>query len=89
MALGNLYYWGEEVDEDNEKALEYYNKAAAQGSVDAYCKLGDMYFSGYGVTANRDKSIYWFRLAAELGSSYAMKELDEMGVDYLQPALPF
>jgi TPR repeat protein len=40
------YYRGEEVNQDSQKAVHSYEKAAEQGEVDAQFNLGLMYYRG-------------------------------------------
>jgi TPR repeat protein len=50
LALGILFVHGAgEVDEDEEEAVAWYMKGAAQEDADAQCKLGLMYYTGDGV----------------------------------------
>ena len=37
--LGDIYYYGEEVEEDKYEALKWYQKAAQQGDVDSQKNL--------------------------------------------------
>ena len=46
--LGTMYYGGEGVRQDYQKALELYQLAANQGDVDAQYNLGYMYDNGKG-----------------------------------------
>ncbi|MGB2578124.1 TPR repeat protein [Elusimicrobium simillimum] len=48
--LGNMYYMGRGVERDFAKALDFYQKAVENGSVNAKTSLGTMYFLGHGVT---------------------------------------
>ncbi len=64
IKLGNMYYNGEGVDKNIDKALEYYTLAADGGHTDTQIKLGNMYYNGEGVDKNIDKALnYYSRLA--------------------------
>ena len=44
--LGRLYDEGDGIDENNEKAVEWYRKSAEQGYAKAQGYLSEMYFIG-------------------------------------------
>lgn len=46
--LGDAYYYGNDVDQDFGKALEWFKKAAAKGNADALFSVGYMYDYGEG-----------------------------------------
>lgn len=77
--LGVMYVKGEGVPKDEAKAIEWYQKAAAQGNADAQFKLGMRYFSGVGVPKDEAKSVEWFQKAAAQGHANAQFNL---GVRY-------
>ena len=54
--LGDLYYNGEDVKANNEKAFMWYRMAAGQGHVDAQFQVGSMYKDGDGVDADQEKA---------------------------------
>ena len=47
--LGNMYYNGEGVPQDDATAVMWYTKAAEQGNAAAQSNLGNMYYNGEGV----------------------------------------
>lgn len=61
---GNLYLIGipDVISKDTEKATEFYEKAAAQGSNYAECRLGQLLFH-----TNRSKAVEHFTKAANTG----------------------
>ena len=70
--LGNKYYYGNEVEQDYEQALDYYRKAAEQGYAPAQNALGYMFEHGKGVEKdyahnNYKQAFVWYKKAAELG----------------------
>lgn len=69
--VGDCYYYGRGVQEDNVKAAEWYTKAYEQGNVHAASQLGRIYYSGQGVEADKDKSFYYFKYAADRGNTYS------------------
>ena len=57
------------------KALEWYEKAAAEDNADAMFKLGLLYHNGQGVAQNNAKAIEWYEKAADKGNTDAMVDL--------------
>ena len=57
------------------KALEWYEKAAAEDNADAMFKLGLLYHNGQGVAQNNAKAIEWYEKAADKGNTDAMVNL--------------
>lgn len=74
MAMGfRLGWWG--LDQNDEKAFQWYTKAAEKGeSVAMYC-LGQMYEEGEGVAKDFLKSMAWYSRAAEAGHITGMVKL--------------
>lgn len=60
-----------------EKAFEYYVKAAEMGYTDAYYNVANAYLNGFGVERDFDKAFEWFRKAADSGDTYAKLKLAE------------
>nr|VFJ46786.1 MAG: Putative peptidoglycan binding domain-containing protein [Candidatus Kentron sp. DK] len=84
--LGNMYYHGDGVPEDRERAAYWYRKAANQGYAPGQFNLARLYRAGKGVDQDHALAIHWYRKAAEqglpiaqffLGKSYA----EGQGVD--------
>ena len=73
--LGDKYYYGKEVEQDYDKALSYYKKAADAGYVKAQHSLGYMYKSGIGVKRDFDQAFFWYNKAAESGHTNAQYKL--------------
>lgn len=48
--------------------MEYFEKAANQGSVIAQNDLAGMYFKGIGTEKNEAKALHWFNEASKLNS---------------------
>jgi TPR repeat protein len=76
--LGEMYYRGEGVKQDYQKAREWYEKAAAQGHLGAQCKLGEMYYRGEGVKQDYGKAVYLFEKAVERNYARAQFYLGAM-----------
>ena len=69
--LGNMYVHGEGVDEDEEKSVYHYEKAAIGGHFIARQNLAH-YEEGNG---NTDRAVKHLIIAAKLGYEISMKQL--------------
>lgn len=78
--LGEIYYTGDGVPENLEKALKLFTQAAEQDLPEAQYSLGYMYDKGIGVTVDKQKSVRWYEAAAKNGVIIAQYNL---GIDYL------
>ena len=65
--LGLMYFYGNGVEQDLEKAFNCFHKAALQGLPEAQLFLGLMYFNGQGVEQDFKEAARWFHAAAEQG----------------------
>lgn len=63
------------VERSDEKAAEWYRKAAEQGVAKAQACLAECYFIGRGVEKSCDEIVKWTRAAAEQGDSSAALSL--------------
>ena len=69
--LGNKYYNGDGVEEDDEKAVRCYEKAAELGNAAAQFKLGTYYEVGLVVRQDYEEAVKWYKKAAEQGEAVA------------------
>jgi TPR repeat protein len=76
--LGTMYYQGDGVSIDYEKAFYWVKKSAAQEHINAMYNLGYMYWSGDGTSQDYEKAFYWFSKAAEQGFYAALNYLGVM-----------
>ena len=76
--IGDMYYFGDGVEQDYEEAVEWYKAAAGQDYDLAQYNLGHMYRNGYGVAQDYTKAIQWYKKAAEQGNSEAQNSLGDM-----------
>lgn len=92
FSLGWIYVHGEgytgvtfmrDVPKDIPKALDWYQKAAAQGHVNAQYNLGMLYRLGLGVKEDQANAFVWLQKAAAQGSDVAQYNL---GVMYAEGA---
>jgi eukaryotic-like serine/threonine-protein kinase len=64
--LGSLYATGADgVPQDNDEALVWFQKAAAQGLAKAQKNLGDMYYFGRGQDKDYKQAMFWYAKAAD------------------------
>ncbi len=62
----------------NDVGLQWFRKAAEQGSTEAQCVLGDCYLEGNGVPMDKEEAIRWYRKAAEQGDDEAEYKLERL-----------
>jgi hypothetical protein len=58
-----------------DKPVEWYRKAAEQGSASAQAQLGQMFYTGTGVTQSYQESFKWFLAAAEQNDPVAQNAI--------------
>lgn len=83
LILGYGYQHGVCVDQDYEKALFWYRKAANQGNDRAQSRLGDMYSEGLGVEQDYEEAAKWYRRSADQnygGAQYALGAMYSKGL---------
>lgn len=78
FGLGQLYYYGKGVLQDNAQALMWYQRATNQGFVHGQNRLGMMYAQGIGVPQDYAEALKWYGLAAKQGSAMAQERLGMM-----------
>ncbi|MEZ8783466.1 tetratricopeptide repeat protein [Vibrio splendidus] len=64
LSVAYLYLIGEGVEQDDEKAAEWFVTAANNGSPEAQTQLGLMYISGSGVQSSQAEAVTWIGMAA-------------------------
>ena len=82
--LGEMYFAGTGVPQDDKEAARWYHLAAEQGYAKAQFELGRAHELGSGVPPDSKEAAKWYRLAAEQGDAEAQCELGFMysfGVD--------
>jgi hypothetical protein len=70
-----MYYMGEGVDKDFNKAAEWSRKAAEQGDVNAQNNLGTIFAEGVTGPVNWTEALVWYRKAAAQGNAPAMNSI--------------
>ena len=67
ISLGNIFYFGNGVEVDNQRAMEYYKKAADLGSPYGMHMLGVMLSEGRGIQADYEMAMKYYEDAAAKG----------------------
>ena len=75
IRLGNAYYYGEGVEQDQEKAVYWYGKAAALGDAEGECLLGYSLRNGIGCEKDEHRALGLFALSADKGFAMGMYNL--------------
>ncbi|MBT6509262.1 MAG: sel1 repeat family protein, partial [Rhodospirillaceae bacterium] len=85
--LGDIYYYGDGVEQDFTQAVKWFRLAADQDYPDAQHNLGEMYFNGEGVSRDYEQAHFWLSLAADewgrIGT--AAKEFRDQVASFLTP----
>jgi hypothetical protein len=76
--LGRIYTNGDGVRQSDQKAFEWYGRAAEGGLAQAQFQVGYMYAAGEGVQTDLRKAIIWTGRAARQGHAQARANLPEM-----------
>ena len=74
--LGNMYYKGIGVPQDDGAAYKWFKKAAEQGLTRAQNNVGTMYMRGLGVSRNNTRAFIWLHLTALQGDKVGIKNRD-------------
>jgi TPR repeat protein len=82
LLLGDFYSRGEVTTPDPQRAIGYYEAAAANGSAGAFGRLGDLYRSGApGLTADGAMALSFYEQAAAAGDAGAQRSMATMLLD--------
>ena len=73
-----MYDNGEGIPENDEKAVNWYLKAAEQGFAKAQYNLAISYDNGEGVSENNEEAVRWYRKAAVQDHAKAQTNLGTM-----------
>lgn len=77
--LGEMYYYGDEIEKDIDQAVYWYKEAAKQKNADAMYNLGICFINGEGVELNVPTGEGFIRQAARLGSKSAKDYMQKKG----------
>ena len=73
LEIGNLFYAGDVIEKNRDKARQHYLHAAEEGNAMAMYNIGKMYQEDAGTLA-----VQWYEKAAENGLPKAMNQLAQM-----------
>ena len=73
--LGCKYYFGEGAEQNYNKAIKWFRKAADKGHAEAQNTFGVCYAKGQGVKQDNKKAFEWFKKAAEQDNPRAQLSL--------------
>jgi len=74
--LGTLYRNGDGVLQNDEQAVEWFQRAANQGYVRALSALGSSYWAGRGVRQDYTQAYFWYQLALAEGDQNSKSLLE-------------
>ncbi len=77
--LGEMYYYGDEIEKDIEQAVYWFKESAKQKHADGIYNLGVCFVNGEGMDKNAATGMGFIRQAAKLGSAAAKQYLDNNG----------
>ncbi len=78
LRLGMLYFNGDQISADKQKAKYWLEKAALQGDPNAQQAMGVIYFLGQGVPIDYTQAAKWYEKAAIQGGDNSMVALGRM-----------
>jgi len=76
-SLGLIYSSGKDVTKNDQKAFEYFTKAANQNNIKAQAMLGSMYYYGKGTSKNIQKALELYTKACQKGYILACDALTQ------------
>jgi hypothetical protein len=76
--MGQLYLSGRVVPKSEERALEWFRRAAGKGDVASAHNLGVIHERASGVLRDRDEALKWYRFAAERGFARSQANLGHL-----------
>lgn len=76
--LSGLYFNGQGVEKDPDKAFKWTLSAAEQGHAFAQFNTGNLYQRGLGTTADMNKAVEWFEKSARQGNTQAQMTLGHL-----------
>jgi uncharacterized protein len=75
VVLGNMYFDGNGVNQDNAEAINWYRLAAEQGDTSTQERLGSYYLFDHHGVRDFKEAVKWLKLAAEKGNANAQFNL--------------
>lgn len=80
LGLGRLYARGLGVEQNHNRAINYFKKSANLGNARAYFEIARSYERGRGVPKDIKKAQKWHKLSAHNGYQRANDKLNDMGL---------
>jgi len=74
--VGEMYYMGNDVEQDFEKAAKWFKKASNVGHAKAQINLGLMFYKGEGVKKDKSQAYKLWLESANNGNTLAKKYVD-------------
>ena len=78
FCIGNIYWRGQDVEKDYNKARYYFEMAAKRNHAPSLNNLGQMYENGDGVEKNGDKAAELYLAASNAGNEVASQNLGSL-----------
>ena len=75
--LGDMYFWGEKIEQDYDMAVYFYQISAHKGNYIAQNNLGHCFEFGIGVSKDYRKAAEWYLKSAEQGYAPAQFNIGE------------
>jgi putative methionine-R-sulfoxide reductase with GAF domain len=82
--MGVRYHTAEDVPQDDEQAVQWFQRAAQQGHVTAQATLGAYYWAGRGVPQDLSKAYFWSVLALAQGDEGSKSRLEGLASQMTQ-----
>jgi len=76
--VGNLYFGGKGVDQDQAAGMAWHVKAAEAGLAQAQLSIGDAYFMGMSAKQDAAEAMKWYQRAAAQGLPQALFNVGSM-----------
>ena len=76
--LGFMYGKGQGVEQNWQKAVEMYQKAAEKGNAQAQYNIANCYYNGWGVEKNLHEAAKWYQKAFDNGNNEALEMINYM-----------
>lgn len=73
--LAYKYWKGEDVPQDYQQSLKWYQQCANQGYAGCQNDLGAMYYDGAGVPQSYQQAVSWYKKAADQGDKVAQHNM--------------
>lgn len=76
--IGKMHCYGLGIQQDYEKAFEWFLKSAKEGNKFAQYSLGNLYYYGNGTDKDLSQAFQWYMKSAEQGQPYASYSIAQM-----------